>query len=457
MARLLDMVGARLYAVAAMLYGAAALLVLATDQGLWADGAFFAFIAAQDDPWTLLWRDFPARVGGGLITSLPAWIAGRLGAETTTVALVYQATYLAVPLVFLPWAWRLLPAADKDWMAAPVLFWAAVAMATFTFPSELWVSAALFWPILFAVLFPAGAAARGTRLGLTPLLLFTHETVVLLVPVLLWAAWRSLPRSQRLEFATVLLAAASAMIAIALTAERSNPLQAVAVAGNAGHFLMAPVAFFKMPLLAGGGATLALLLLTAATPERRMAENLALLAAVLLAVLAYAMVTAPVFPYGLYLARVGTAVLLPPFTVALLLWRDRLDLSRGRVALFLLPLLAAQGVVHVDINLAWQRYRQSLLIALGDPPARPLIDLTDTAIPALATTPRQEANFVWRWALPYQSLTLRLPGQRTTLVVDQAGWFMPFTCAQKDRLAYRGPAAPDVMPALGNFVCSLNP
>lgn len=456
MARLMTIVGARLYTFVALLYGAAALVVLATDQGLWADGAFFAFVAAQDDPWSLLWRDFPARIGGGLITSLPAWIAGRLGAETTTVALLYQATYLAVPLVFLPWAWRLLPPAEKDWMAAPVLFWAAVAMTTFTFPSELWISAALFWPILFAVRFPAADGARATRLGLAPLLMFTHETVVLLVPVLLWAAWGALPRHRRLEFAAVLVGAAVAMAVTALTADRANPLQAFAVAGNAGHFL-APVAFFKMPLLAGGGAALALLLLTAFAPETRMAENLALLAAVLLAVLAYGMVTSPVFPYGLYLARVGTAVLLPPFAVALLLWRQRLDLSRRRVALFLLPLVVAQAVVHGDINLAWQRYRDALLDTLGDPPARPLIDLTDTAIPALAATPRQEANFLWRWVLPYQSLTLRLPAARSTLIVDQAGWFMPFTCGQIGQLGFRGAAAPEVMPALGNFVCALNP
>lgn len=455
----IQIVGRHTYMIAALFYGAAALVVLATDQGLWADGGFFAFVAAQDDPWGMFWRDFPARAGGGLITTLPAWIAGRLGLETTAVALVYQATYLALPLVGLAWAWRLLPADYRDWMAPAVLFWAAVAMPSFTFPTELWVSAALFWPIFFAVLFPAGRAAQATRLALTPLLLFTHEAVALLVPVLLFAAWRpmmSAGRREQLLFSAVLVLSAAAMAAVALTAVPANALQVRAVAGNSGHFL-SPKPFLRVPLMSGGAAVLGLFLLGARLSERRTVENLAAVAAMLIAVLTYMAANGAVFPYGHYLARVGIAFLLPAFAAALLAFRHTVRFDRTLAVLFLVPLLIAQTVYQLRVNDAWRTYRGALLATLSHPPAQPLVDIAATPVAALSGTPRKETNFVWRWALPYQSLTLSLPAERTAVVFDPTMWFVPLRCDHKDLLRYRGALAPDVLPAIGRHLCARNP
>lgn len=459
--RILGFIGAWQYAIAAALYTAMAGLALATDQLLWGDGALFAFVAGLDDPWSLFWHDFAARWAGGLLSTLPAWLAGRLGAEAAGVSLVYQATWYAAPLLGLGWAWRLLPAEEKDWIGPAILFWAAVAMTTFTFPTELWLSTALFWPLLFAVLFPQGRGARLTRLMLAPLLMFTHETVVLLVPVLLvaaWRPWRPAVRREQVLFSAVLLAAAAAMAVVALTVKPANGLQVYAVAGNAGHFLT-PIAFIFMPLLSGGAATLALFLIGLSLADRRMAENLAVAAGVLLALLCYAMMTGKVYPFGHYLARVGIAVLLPPFVLVLLLLRGRLRPKRAMVLPFLAPVLAVQLVYQVGFNLDWQTYRAAMLETLAHPPTTPIIDLTDTAIPRLVDTPRQEANFLWRWDMPFQGLTLRLPpGEpRRVLIADQGNWFAPFTCAQVPRLSYRGSLGPGVMQALGWYICAANP
>jgi hypothetical protein len=459
--RILHLIGAWQYAIAAALYLALAGLALATDQLLWGDGALFAFVAGLDDPWGLFWHDFAARWGGGLISTLPAWLAGRLGVEAVGISLIYQATWYAAPLLGLGWAWRLLPAEEKDWIAPAVLFWAAVVMTTFTFPTELWLSTALFWPVLFALLFPTQSGARVTRLALVPLLMFTHETVVLLVPVLLFAAWkpwRPAVRRDQVLFSVVLLAAAVAMVAVALTVTPTNGLQVFAVAGNAGHFLT-PIAFIFMPLLSGGAATLALFLIAGTLADRRTAENIAVAAGVLLALLCYAMLTGKVFPFGHYLARVGIAVLLPPFALVALLLRGRLRLERSAVLPFLAPLLAVQLVYQVAFNLDWQTFRAVMLTTLTDPPARPIIDLTDTPLTALVETPRQEANFLWRWDMPFQGLTLRLPPgvPRRVLITDQSNWFAPFTCAQAPRLNYRGSLGPGVMDALGWYICAANP
>jgi len=459
--RIVQVIGAWQYAVTALLYMALCGLALATDQMLWGDGSLFAYVAGLDDPWSLFWRDFPARLGGGLISTLPAWVAGRLGVEAEGISFIYQATWLALPLAGLGWAWRLLPADDKDWIAPAVLFWAAVVMTSFTFPTELWVAAALFWPVLFALLTPDGRAARLTRLGVTPLMIFTHETVVLLVPVLLFAAWRPwrpMPGREQALFSAVLLISAAAMGTVALTVAPTNPLQLHAISGNAGHFL-SPVAFLQMPLLSGGGAVLALFLLSALLPERRTVENLAMVAALLLAVLCYAALTGQAYPFAHYFARVGIAVLLPAFALAMLLLRGRWRPERATVLLFLAPLVVAQGIYQVTFNLDWQTYRGAVLTTLVDPPSRPVIDLTDTPILHLATTPRQEANFLWRWMLPFQSLTLRLPEgvERRVLITDLSGWFSPFTCAQTPRLSYRGTVGPGVMDALTWHVCAANP
>lgn len=459
--RIVQIIGAWQYAAAALLYAGLAALALATDQGLWADGALFAYVAGLDDPWSLFWRDFPARLGGGLISTLPAWMAGQLGVAAEGVSLIYQATWLGLPLLTLGWAWRLLPIDEKDWIGPAILFWAAVAMTTFTFPTELWVTAALFWPVFFALLFPDGRAARVTRLALTPLLVFTHETAVLLVPVLLFAAWRPWRQAVRREqilYSVVLLGSAAAMVIVALTVAPANPLQLHAVAGNAGHFL-SPIAFLRMPLMSGGGVALALFLLSAVRPEQHTIENLAAVAATLLAVLSYAALTGPTYPFAHYLARVGIALLLPAFAIGLMLLRRRLRLERRVVVLFLVPVVVAQGLYQVTFNLDWQTYRGALLTTLSDPPTVPVIDLTDTPIATLAMTPRQEANFLWRWALPFQSLTLRLPdgAPRRVLVTDLSGWFSPFTCAQTPRLTYRGPLSPDLLPALAWHVCAANP
>lgn len=451
------------YVLAAILYAALALLALATDQLLWGDGALFAYVAGLDHPWNLFWHDFPARLGGGLVSTLPAWIAGQLGIQAGGISLIYQTTWLGLPLATLGWAWRLLPEDEKDWIGPAILFWTTVAMTTFTFPTELWVTAALFWPVFFALLFPAGAAARATRLGLTPLLVFTHETAVLLVPVLhlaTWWPWRPAERREQVLISVVLLVSALAMGIVALAVPPGNPLQLHAVSGNAGHFLSA-IAFLRMPLMSGGAAALGLCLLGALLSERRTIENLAVLAATLLAVLSYVLFTGKVYPFGHYLARVGIALLLPSFAVMLMILRQRLRLrlERGTVLLFLVPLLAAQGLYQLDFNRDWRTYREALLTTLSDPPTQPIIDLTDTPVTHLEATPRQEANFLWRWALPFQSLTLRLPagGERRVLVTDLSGWFSPFTCAQIPDLIYRGSLPPDLLPALGWHVCAANP
>ena len=88
---------------------------VATDQALYADGAYFAFLATLQEPWTLGLSEFPARIGALALTVGPAYLSQAFGLTSPhDTRVVYQAVLFAVPVVAFSLAWVGLPTCSSS-------------------------------------------------------------------------------------------------------------------------------------------------------------------------------------------------------------------------------------------------------------------------------------------------------------------------------------------------------
>jgi hypothetical protein len=173
-----DMALLRSLAITAGLCWSLVFVVVGLDYGLqmYADGAIFSYAVAVQDAWAFHWHNIPDRMFVFLFSSLPAEAYVALSHDAPGGVTVYGFLFFVVPLLGLGATY----VADRS--SGRVIFsmacgsTACLCPLVFGFPTEVWMSHALFWPTL-AVCHYARNDGRGIALVFAMLLalVFTHE------------------------------------------------------------------------------------------------------------------------------------------------------------------------------------------------------------------------------------------------------------------------------------------
>jgi hypothetical protein len=293
----------------------AVLAVLAPLNHLYAyaDSSAFSVAILTGRAWDLIWVNYSGRLTTYLLTVLPAELLVRLGAGPRAALAAYSTIFWGLPLASLALSWLILPRDRRFNLVFPALSTVAFGLLVYGFPSETWVTMALFWPTLFAIRYLEGAARPFAVVLLLGLFFFTHELMVTALPIFLIAAAR---RSRR-AFAFVLTAivACAALYVAAKLALPPDAATAKALNKNAasllsptglvvGTLLCAPL---FTGLLGAGAFSLAYALMRRAGAPRSAAAVMAALAGTAAALGARTLPAIWAGPYaeGRYHARVA--------------------------------------------------------------------------------------------------------------------------------------------------------
>ncbi|MCA0994270.1 hypothetical protein [Alloyangia pacifica] len=165
-----------------------------------ADGAFFSFIIAANEPWTLHWSDFSARLTAYLMTAAPTHLIADIFDLSGPVISKFYGFFFYMLIcmqhvLIARLAWR----NNTRYLILPVASYLFGTGLSFGFPSELQLGIGFFWLTVFLLL-------SGHRLLIALsvpsafLMLFSHEVGAfgLLIISALTLRLPSLPRVERL-------------------------------------------------------------------------------------------------------------------------------------------------------------------------------------------------------------------------------------------------------------------
>jgi hypothetical protein len=164
-----------------------------TREMLNADGAFFVFALATQNPWKLKWASVPPRFATYFFTVIPTELVERTwrlsGEQIASVnAIFFYGLPLVQFFVVVALAWRRFP----HLLIFPVMQYAFSLALGFGFPSEMLIAPGFFWICLFLLL------SRQFSISWFAIsfagLVFSHEMALLgaaLVVCWAWYQWRS--------------------------------------------------------------------------------------------------------------------------------------------------------------------------------------------------------------------------------------------------------------------------
>ncbi|MCB1510108.1 MAG: hypothetical protein KDJ36_04335 [Hyphomicrobiaceae bacterium] len=129
-----------------------------TRLHVFADGGMFAYGIAVRDSWAFHWHNIPTRAAVWVYAHWPSeLLVAATGAPSLGVAL-YGVLLFSAPLFGLLWTAAVDRSEGRVVLTAASASTALVLPLVFGFPTEMWVSHALFWPCL--------AMAHGGRVGI---------------------------------------------------------------------------------------------------------------------------------------------------------------------------------------------------------------------------------------------------------------------------------------------------
>ena len=190
------MVALRTPAVAAGLCWSIAFVVigLAYRLQLYADGSLFSYAVAVQDAWAFHWRNISGRVFVYLFSFLPAELTVALTGNARAGIVVYGLLQFSAPLLGLAATYAADRSRGRIVFATACGSTALLGPLVFGFPTELWMTHAVFWPAL-AICHCARRGLSGHILvsGALLALVLTHEGgVVLALAILVTLALRGL-------------------------------------------------------------------------------------------------------------------------------------------------------------------------------------------------------------------------------------------------------------------------
>lgn len=165
-----------------------------------ADGAFFSFIIAANEPWALHWSDFVARLTAYLMTAAPTQLVADVFDLSGPVISKFYGFFFYILIcvqhvLIARLGWR----HNTRYLILPVASYLFGTGLSFGFPSELQLGIGFFWLAVFLLL-----SGRRVLIGLSVpsafLMLFSHEVGAfgLLIIAALTLRLPMLPRVERL-------------------------------------------------------------------------------------------------------------------------------------------------------------------------------------------------------------------------------------------------------------------
>ncbi|MGE5517380.1 MAG: hypothetical protein ACM31D_16370 [Bacteroidota bacterium] len=441
-------------------------VALSCQQVLFADGAAFAYIAGLDEPWSLFWSNNPARIGSAVVTVFPVWLLRQVFAlDALQASLAYQVLILVLPVPSLILTWLWLPPGRRALFVPMLAVTIGIGMTTFSFPTEVAVTAATFWPLLVGALFPvAGIRRFAAMLSLAFLFAFSHSFMILGAPTIVVAArtgFRDADAATRrwlLAAMVWLCMLVLAGLAVAAVQQPHNPLIARALVENGLLIVPNVLTIIRHPALISAAA-----LLLGLWMGVRGLQSRAWLACIAVAVVVdviYAVrFDANFLPHFAYQARTALGGALPMAgLVVLVMFRRQWSIPPVAGTVLMAALLLNQACYEVVFASIWKRYRQVLVSTLTSPgPA--VVALGQSRVGHLLSEGDVAGQFVWQWVLPYQSLLVSFPAEqaRDKVIIDDDSWFVPFNCGDTPRLLRPAHVSAEAFRGLTENVCLKNP
>lgn len=166
---------------------------LASHLQLYADGSLFSYAIADRASWAMHWHNIAQRSTAHVLVHMPAEAYVSVTRDAPGGIAVYGGLFFGAPLAGLALTWVLDRTTGQIHTLSACLATSLLAPLLFGFPSELWLSLALVWPVM--------ASLHGPRRWPWPVplllllaLAFTHEGGLLLaltgVAMLALRGWR---------------------------------------------------------------------------------------------------------------------------------------------------------------------------------------------------------------------------------------------------------------------------
>jgi hypothetical protein len=389
-------------------------------QILFADGSYL-LVSAMDGSYVDIWHAAWHRVGAYLLSQGSVIVLPRLGADAELLTLIYGLNFHGLTLLSLLWSWCLTKE-RRILMVLPFGSLFGFQASGLLFPSEVHVLAALFWPLLFSLMFPpAGSLYKAAVLIVAILWGFCHEASLISSPVLIFVALRSAAtRTKHRAFLWIVAGLVGVGMAVSLLMVGE---QDAVRSGNRDNFLGAwrqlryHYLFLFCALATAGG-----LLATLLRPPYRTAVSWLLGAACVIGVAYVASrpeLTRPEFHYAV---RAALAVALPLLGMSAWAFMRAPDMLSAAVPALLLTALAQCAYASM-LGLYWCGYLELYRNTLA----------TRSGIVPVATTPfssefhngRPLGRFNWNWAHLFLSLALSPEGRVNSVIVDPSRTYDP--------------------------------
>jgi hypothetical protein len=430
-------------------------LLIGPTAGLemFGDGAIFSYAIAVRDAWAFHWHNISGRIFSYIFVHVPAETVVALTGDARAGLLTYGILHYSAPALSLL-ATRAIDRSDEKSIFVFACFSTAVTLPfVFGFPTEMWMTHALFWPTLAAAV---AAAPFALLYGLFQALVLTHEGGVVLAAAIVFAtALRGLRTDVLRRTLVAFCAAMIAWMIVKATLPPDAPIAGVLDAAaykfiNLGNLadpafllLVAAVgAYFvaaaamPRPSLAAGSVAICVAIYWLAFDQALLAEARYMLRTVLL-------IATPILGGLATLAALGEtgahnsplAFVLRPLRNVLMRLDARILAGALMVALFVNAGETAKFV------LAWLNSKNELQALAAGPSADP--DLGDPQFVSVRRLSGATNRLTWHSTVPYLSILVTPNLAPARLVIDPTSGYFWLSCERATRSGENGTAIPE--------------
>lgn len=150
---------------------------VARNVMLYADGGWFVFTLAADNPWILKWESIAARATTYALTVWPVLkLSQWLDLTPTQITAANCLSFYGLQLILTAWSCWLAWRTDRRWLVFPITQTILFTLLGWGFPSELLLGPGILWIILLIAVRSSGPSPL-FLLGFVALV-FTHEMAV---------------------------------------------------------------------------------------------------------------------------------------------------------------------------------------------------------------------------------------------------------------------------------------
>ena len=193
---------------------------------MYADGSIFSYSVAAEDAWKFHWHNISGRLFVFLYSYAPAEAYVRLTGDAHGGIVVYGLLFFAAPLFGLVATYAADRSRGRIMLGYACLSTACLCPLVFGFPTEVWVSHALFWPTLAVGHYSRGRLAGVAVFVMLLALILSHEGALIFAVTILITLFLRGSRDAAFLRALGCFVAAVAIWAVVLAAFRPDPLVA---------------------------------------------------------------------------------------------------------------------------------------------------------------------------------------------------------------------------------------